>query len=329
MTTLADSVIDYSIVIPVYFNEGSLTGTMESIKTEVIARNPSLRCEVVFVDDGSGDGSLAELLRLRENDPQTVKVIKLTRNFGQVNALLAGFSYARGKCVVAMSADGQDPAALIHEMLKGHFEERYEIVACARQGRDESYYRVWTSRVAYALIRRLSFPNMPRGGFDFVLLGRRALDVFLRNQEAHLYLQGHILWTGFRTKFIEYRRRKRTAGESRASFGVKLTYLVDGVIGYSYFPLRLMSGVGILAALVGFLYALVIIVIKLVWGNPVQGWAPIMVVILVIGGLQMLMLGIIGEYLWRTLAQVRRRDPYVIETTYDDGEGSVLRRHDT
>ena len=136
-----------------------------------------------FVDDGSGDGSLDELLRLREKDPQTVKVIKLTRNFGQVNALLAGFSHARGKCVVAMSADGQDPAALIHEMLKGHFEERYEIVACARQGRDESYYRVWTSRVAYALIRRLSVPNMPRGGFDFVLLGRRALDVFLRNQK--------------------------------------------------------------------------------------------------------------------------------------------------
>jgi glycosyltransferase involved in cell wall biosynthesis len=319
-TKPADSMVDYSIVIPVYFNEGALEGTMTSIRKDVIAQNPGLDCEVVFVDDGSEDGSLAELMGLHRQDPHTVKIIKLTRNFGQVNALLAGFSYARGKCVIAMSADGQDPAGLINEMLKAHLEEGFEIVACARQGRDESHYRILTSKLFYAIMRKLSFPNMPVGGFDFVLLGRRALAVLLRNQEAHPFFQGQLLWTGFKIKFIDYRRQERRVGRSRWTFGKKLTYLLDGMMSYSFLPLRFMSAAGILAALLGFLYALVVIINRLVSGSPVQGFAPLMVVILVMGGLQMLMLGIVGEYLWRTLAQVRSRDPYIIETILDTAE---------
>jgi len=320
MATTADSVVDYSIVIPVYFNEGCLTETMTSIKNDVIVRNPELSYEVIFVDDGSGDGSLDELLRIRQMYPQVVKVIKLTRNFGQANALLAGFSYARGKCVVNISADGQDPPVLINEMLKAHFEEQYEIVACTREGRDESWYRVLTSKLFYGLMKKLTFPNMPQGGFDFYLLGRRALDVFLKNQEAHAFFQGQFLWTGFKTKFIGYRRRKRKVGRSRWTFGKKLTLLIDGVMSYSFFPIRFMSAMGILAALLGFLYAVMVFVSRIVLGNPVKGWAPLMIVILVMGGFQMLMLGVIGEYLWRTLAQVRNREPYIIENIYEDNE---------
>lgn len=329
MATTADSAVDYSIVMPVYFNEGSLTETMTSIKKDVIACNPNLCCEIIFVDDGSGDGSLDELLRLRQMDPQIVKVIKLTRNFGQVNALLAGCSYASGKCVIAMSADGQDPAVLINEMLEAHFEEQFEIVACARQGRDESWYRILTSKLFYAVMRKLSFPNMPPGGFDFMLLGRRALDVLLRNQEAHQFFQGQVLWTGFKSKFIEYRRQNRKVGRSRWTFGKKLTLLIDGAMSYSFLPIRLMSGMGILVALLGFLYAAIIFVGRIVWGHPVQGWAPLMIMILVMGGLQMLMLGVIGEYLWRTLAQVRNREPYIIETVYDNVEPTDLQGFDT
>lgn len=328
MPISADSTVDYSIVIPVYFNEGCLTSTMASIKNDVIARNPGLCCEVIFVDDGSGDGSLDELLRLYEQAPHVVKIIKLTRNFGQASALLAGFAYARGKCVVAMSADGQDPAVLVNEMLEAHFEERFEIVVCTRQGRDESYYRILTSKLFYALIRKLSFPNMPAGGFDFVLLGRRALHVLLRNQESHPFFQGQILWLGFKTKFTEYRRLERKVGQSRWTFGKKLTYLIDGVMSYSFLPLRFMSIAGSLFALLGFLYALVVLVARLVWGNPVQGWTPLMIVILVMGGFQMLMLGVVGEYLWRTLAQVRNRDPYIIETIYDNAERTDLQHGD-
>ena len=294
-----------------------------------MAHNPGLCCEVIFVDDGSGDGSLDELLRLREKDPQIVKVIKLTRNFGQIHALLAGFSYARGECVVAMSADGQDPAVLINEMLRAYFEEQYEIVVCARQGRDESWYRVLTSRLFYALIRKLSFPNMPPGGFDFVLLGRRALDVLLKNQEAHPFFQGQILWTGFKTKFIQYRRLERKVGRSRWTFGKKLTYLIDGAMSYSFLPLRLMSAMGILFALLGFLYAVIIFVLKLVGGIPIQGWAPLMIMMLIMGGIQMLMLGVIGEYQWRTLGEARCRPSYVIEAVFDQhGQQQVDREED-
>ena len=128
MSTAVHSVIDCSIVIPVYFNENSLADTMDSIKNKVISRNPCLRFEVVFVDDGSGDGSFDELIRLREKNHKIIKIIKLTRNFGQVNAVIAGLSYAKGKCIVKMSADGQDPPELINEMLKAHLEEHFEIV---------------------------------------------------------------------------------------------------------------------------------------------------------------------------------------------------------
>ena len=328
MTISGKSSIDYSIVIPVYFNEGTLLETMASIQNDVIACNPTLCCEVIFVDDGSGDGSLDELLQIRERAPQIVKVIKLTRNFGQVSALQAGFSYAKGRCVIAMSADGQDPAVLINQMLKAHFEDQFEIVACARKDRDESYYRILTSKLFYRLMRKLSFQNMPEGGFDFMLLGRRALDVLSRNQEAHLFIQGQILWTGFKIKFIDYRRQKRKVGQSRWSFGKKLTYLIDGVMSYSFLPIRLISVLGIGIALLGFSYAVLIFLLKLVGGFAVQGWAPLMIMILVMGGFQMLMLGIIGEYLWRALEQVRNRDPYIVDAIYHNVEQIDLQSDD-
>lgn len=315
-TSSADIRIDYSIVIPVYFNEGELTPTLESIRREVVERNPHLCGEVIFVDDGSGDGSFAELMTLRNRHPELVRIIKLSRNFGQVNALFAGFEHARGRSVVWMSADGQDPPELINDMLKGHFEEGFDIVACTRQGRDESAYRIFTSKLFYALMRRLTFPHMPPGGFDFVLMSRRVIRLLLRNREAHGFLQGQILWTGFRTKFIPYHRRARELGESRWTFGRKITYLIDGVLGYSFVPLRTMSLLGILVAFLGFLYAISIFFNRLVYGHPVEGWAPLMIVILVMGGMQMLMLGVIGEYVWRSLAQARNRDLYVVEETY-------------
>jgi dolichol-phosphate mannosyltransferase len=309
---------DYSIVVPVYFNEGALTDLLATIKADVMAKTAGRSCEVIFVDDGSRDGSLDELRRLQRVNPALVTVVKLTRNFGQVSALLAGFGLARGRCVVAMSADGQDPATLIPQMLEAHFVERYQIVVGARKGRDESRFRIWTSRLFYVLMRKLSFPEMPPGGFDYVLLGRPVLDVLLRNREVNPFLQGQILWTGFKIKFLEYQRAERKIGTSRWTLAKKLSYLVDGVIGYSFFPIRILSLMGILVALLGFAYAILIAILKVMWKIPVQGWAPLMIVILVMSGVQIVMLGVIGEYVWRTLAQARNRDPYIIEAIYGD-----------
>jgi glycosyltransferase involved in cell wall biosynthesis len=312
-----DAPIDFSIVIPVYNNAGSLTATMTALQHEVIAHYPQRRGEVVFIDDGSADSSLAELLLLREQNPDLVRVIKLTRNFGQPAARLAGLSAARGACIISMSADGQDPASLINDMLRAHWEEGYTVVVCARTGRDEPWSRVVTSRIFYALMRRLSFPNMPAGGFDFVLLGRAALDVILRNFDAQPFFQGQILWTGYRPKIIEYRRRERKIGRSGWTFTKRLTLLIDGVLGYSFTPIRLMSLTGVAFAALGFAAAAVILLRRVLRGTHVAGWSSIVALQLIIGGLVMLMLGVIGEYVWRALSQTRRRDLYVVERVYE------------
>ena len=309
--------VGLSVVIPVYFNEGSLWNTTKELQAEVFDRHPELTPELVFVDDGSGDGSLAELLAIRDAHPNLVRILKLTRNFGQPSARLAGLRACRGELIVSMSADGQDPASLVHQMIEAHRDNGVQIVVCTREGRDESAYRVWTSAVFYALMRRLSFPNMPSGGFDYVLLTRRVLNVVLDNQDATPFFQGQLLWTGFPVQFIPYRRRARQVGRSRWTFGKKLTLLIDAVLGYSFAPIRLISAVGLAFGAAGALVALGLVVRYLLFGSEVQGWSTLVVLMLLIGGLQTSMLGMIGECLWRALAQGRDRAPYVIDQTWD------------
>ncbi len=310
--------IDCSIVIPVYYNEGSLFPLVEDIKTNVIDVNPEYTFEIVFVDDGSKDNSFRELIRIKEENKHLVKVIKLTRNFGQVNALIAGFSHVCGSCVVMMSADGQDPVGLINKMLAAYKDKGHKIVICAREGRDESAYRIWTSKIFYYLMRKLSFNNMPPGGFDYVLMDRRVMQTVLRHAEPHMFLQGEILWSGYAPHFIYYHRESRKTGTSKWTFGKKLTYLIDGLMSFSFLPIRLISVMGMITAFLGFLYAVIVFVSRIFFGNPTKGWAPLMIVILVMSGMQMIMLGVIGEYLWRALAQVRKRELYVIESVYDE-----------
>jgi len=313
--------VDYSIVIPVYYNEGCLAPLMESLDKSVLQTNPNYVAELIFIDDGSGDGSLAELQLIQSRYPGIVTIIKLTRNFGQASALVAGYKQATGKCVITMSADGQEPPEMVNDMLKAFFEEGYEVVICARAGRDESPYRIITSHLFYYLMRKLTFQDMPKGGFDFWLLSRRGLDALLRNVDVNPFFQGHVLWMGFRTKMLSYRRRERLSGASQFTFAKKLNGLLAGVLQFSFVPIRIMSLAGCVFALLGFIYAGLIFVDALLLGNPVKGWSPLMIMVLVIGGFQMIMLGIMGEYLWRTLAQVRRRDMYLIDAIYQrDGE---------
>jgi dolichol-phosphate mannosyltransferase len=309
---------DVSIVLPVYFNQENLETTLGSLKADVVDRHPGLRFEVIFVDDGSGDSSLDVLLGLQRKHPALVRVIKLTRNFGQVSAIWCGYSHARGKHVAAMSADGQDPASLINEMMAAHLNENRDVVICTREEREESAYRMATSRVFYWLMQKLSFPEMPLGGFDVVSMSRRALDIFLLNRESHPFFQGQVLWMGFPPKIIRYRRVARKGGKSRWTFARKLTYVIDGVLSYSYAPLRIMSLFGLCLATAGFLYALLIAILRLTGGLGQVGLlTPILVAILVIGGTQILMFGFMGEYLWRTLAQARARPLYIVDRVFE------------
>lgn len=308
---------DYSIVIPVYCNEGSLKLIFETIKEKVIENQKDKSCEVIFVDDGSRDNSFMELLELKNNYPDIIKLVKFVRNFGQLQAIMAGYKIAQGKCIVTISADMQDPPELINDMLDHHFIDGYKVVVCSRESRDESWFRRSTSQIFYNIMKLLSFSNMPSKGFDFVLLSDEVKKIILDNQEANAFFQGQILWTGFDIKFIPYKREKREIGDSMWTFGKKIKYLIDGVMSYSYFPLRAMSVTGLIVSLLGFLYAISIFLGRIFGSVPIQGWAPLMIIVLVLSGIQMLMLGIIGEYLWRTLDQVRGRQSYIIEKIYD------------
>ena len=309
--------IDYSIVIPVYCNEGSLEALYEKLKSDVVEQNSSKTYEIIFIDDGSKDASFEKLLNIKEKNPDHIRLIKLTRNFGQVAAMFAGYHHAKGDCIINISADLQDPPLLINEMLHNFFNENYDVVICHRKSRDESYLRKFTSEIFYTLMKKLSFPDMPAGGFDFFLMSQRVKDTILTNFEANPFIQGKVLWAGFKTKFIPYNREKRMAGKSKWTFGKKLKYLIDGIMGYSYFPLRLMSFVGIIISFMGFAYALIIFCSKIFGGVSIKGWAPLMIIILILSGIQMLMLGVIGEYLWRALDQVRNRPPFIIDKIHD------------
>lgn len=313
----SNSEISCSIVIPVFCNELNIDPTFNKIHDVVIKKNPHLKFEIIFVDDGSYDNSLEKLIELKKSHEGLIKIIKFTRNFGQVNAIYAGYSRAKGKCIVNISADLQDSPELINEMFKYHFEENYPIVICTRSDRDESFARRTTSKMFYAAMRKLSFSNMPAGGFDFLLIDQKVKSLLLSNMEANAFWQGQILWTGYKVKFIPYTRQKRELGESKWTFSKKLKYLIDGVLGYSFLPIRLMSILGLLISLSGFIYSIFIVIAKFTGNVPFQGWAPLMILVLLLSGFQMLMLGIIGEYLWRTLDEVRRRQAYVIESFYD------------
>lgn len=309
--------ISCSIVIPVYCNELNVEPTFSKIYEDVIIKNPHLTFEVIFVDDGSYDNSLEKLVKLKNANEGLIKIIKLTRNFGQVNAIYAGYSKARGKCIINISADLQDSPELINEMFRYYYEEKFPIVICTRSDREESFIRRSTSKIFYAAMRKLSFSDMPSGGFDFLLIDFKVKSLLLSNMEANAFWQGQILWTGYKVKFIPYTRQKRELGESKWTFSKKLKYLIDGVLGYSFLPIRLMSILGLLISLSGFLYSIFIVIAKITGNVPFQGWAPLMIIVLLLSGFQMLMLGVIGEYLWRTLDEVRRRQAYVIENFYE------------
>jgi len=317
MKSKSKELIDYSIVIPVYQNKGSIEETFELLKNNVIERNPQYSAEIIFVDDGSSDGSLQALIKLYKKYPELIVLIKLTRNFGTYPAIIAGYERAKGKCVINISADLQDPPELINEMLQSHFVKNNNIVICTRESRDENIFRRITSKFFYGVIKKLCFPNMPIGGFDFILISDKVKNNIINNLEADFFLQGKILWTGYDTQFIPYKRRRRKTGKSQWTFSKKLNWLVDSLMSYSLFPIRIMSIMGIILSFSGFLYAVYVLIERLISDDYVAGNAVIVILILILSGFQILMLGVIGEYVWRTLSQVRDRPQYIIEEIFE------------
>lgn len=304
-----------SIVVAVYQNEGSLSQTHTQISALFSGTLQDHELEIIFVNDGSTDGSLEELRGIHVLDSR-VKVISFTRNFGQMAAMLAGFAEASGNAIVNISADLQDPIDLIPEMVK-LWHGGSEVVVCYRTNRSDPLPAKALSWIGYSIIR-VGVPEIPRGGFDYVLMDRVALDQFNAMDTRHRFFQGDLLWPGYRTSFIPYERLKRTVGRSQYNFAKKLKNFTDAVLDSSYLPIRLMSLAGVLTSLLGLLYALSIVVAWFLGSTPFEGWAPIMMVILTMGGILMFMIGIIGEYVWRINEEVRRRPNYIIRERLDE-----------
>jgi len=302
-----------SFVIPVYRNERAVTMTYEHIRQICAAGLANYAYEVVFIDDGSDDGSLQELLAIQSRDAN-VRVVSFTRNFGQMAAILAGLKHATGDVVVQLSADLQDPIALVPQMIAEH-ERGSEVVVCHREHREDALSSRVASRALYAILR-LSFPQIPAGGFDYILLDRKVVDAFNAVDVRNRFFQGDILWFGYKTTFIPYTRAKRAVGRSQYTFAKRVKNSLDAILDSSYLPIRFISLVGVITAFVGFLYAVDIVYGRLRHDIPFTGWAPIMILILVIGGLLMLMLGIIGEYVWRIYDEVRGKPNYIVRRIF-------------
>jgi dolichol-phosphate mannosyltransferase len=304
----------FTIVIPVYYNELNLSDTIPQLLRFAESR-PEYQLELVFVDDGSGDHSLDILLDFQSKYPEVIKVIKLTRNFGSIAAIQAGLTVARGACVGMISADLQDPPELFHEMLQ-HWEKGHKAIFAIRQDREESFFQKLFSNGYYSLVHRIAIKDYPKGGFDFFLVDRQVVNEMNRVQEKNTNLMTLIFWLGFKPIMIPYVRRSRKKGKSRWTLAKKVKLFIDTFVAFSYFPIRALSLIGLLVAMGSFFYGMFILFYWLFFGIPVQGYVPIMLVITFTSGIQMTMLGVLGEYLWRTLDEVRRRPPFVIDEIY-------------
>ena len=302
----------FSIVVPVYHNAPSLSDLLVELQN-VADKNAEDAFEFIFVDDGSGDNSFLILETLAQSESR-MRVIKLSRNFGSNPAIMAGLSQAQGDAVAAIAADLQDPPELIHDMIQ-LWRDGEKVVIAARKDRDDPFPTSLLADTFYRLFRRYAIKTMPERGFDFFLIDQQVCGLINDIQENNAYLMGLILWLGFDPHVLYYDRQERDEqyGQSMWTITKKLKYFVDSFVAFSYFPIRMASGLGLVFSFLGLLYAIWVIFARLFLGIEAEGWASLMVVVLIAAGVQMLILGIIGEYMWRNLDETRRRPRFIIE----------------
>lgn len=301
-----------SIVVPVYFNAPTLQ-TLHGELSRVIDQLERVEAEMIFVDDGSGDNSFEILSSLTRLDARC-KVVKLSRNHGSGIAVLAGLQSCSGDCAVIIAADLQDPPSLIPQMYK-NWLEGFPAVLAVRDSREDPLSTKVFAAVFHRLMKRFAITEYPAGGCDMALIDRRIIDALVKMQEKNSQLISQVLWTGYSRKLIYYKRQERKVGKSRWTFAKKLKLFIDSFTAFSYLPLRLGSTMGFVVAALGFVYALLIIIRRLSYGEVIEGWASLMVVILIASGALLIGLGVIGEYLWRVLEEVRKRPTFLVEKT--------------
>ena len=299
-----------SIVIP-FLNEEAVIPELDK-RLRAMLKTLDVSWEVVFVDDGSTDSSLSRVQALSASEPR-YKVLSLSRNFGHQVAVTAGLDHAAGEAVVVMDADLQDPPEIVAEML-AKFREGFDVVYAVRTKREgEGVFKRATAAVFYRLMRMMVGIDLPVDAGDFRLTSRRVVLALRALRETHRFVRGFVVWVGFKQTSVRYVRPGRFAGETKYPLARMLRFAIDGITSFSGAPLKLATYVGLATSLLAFVAALWVLGKALVFGDPVRGYPSLMVVVLFLGGMQLMALGVIGEYLGRLYVEAKQRPLYLVD----------------
>lgn len=301
-----------SVIVPCYNEEDSVVLFYEElIKNDPFFQGKGIELELLYIDDGSRDGTVAEVKKLREKD-ERVHLVSFSRNFGKEAAMFAGLQKSKGDYVVMMDVDLQDPPSLLPEMFEG-LSEGYDSVATRRVDRKgEPPIRSFFARRFYRLMKKISKTEMMDGARDYRLMTRQMVDAILSMEEYNRFTKGIFGWVGFRTKWLEYENVERARGETKWNFWKLLMYSFDGIMAFSTAPLLISSLMGVFFCVLSFAMIIFIIVRKVMFGDPVSGWPSLVCIILLTSGIQFFCTGILGQYLAKTYMEVKRRPIYLV-----------------
>lgn len=302
-----------SVIVPCYNEEETVADFyMELIKNDPFFRDNELELELLYVDDGSKDGTAAEVKKLREKD-ERVHLISFSRNFGKEAAMYAGLEKCHGDYAVIMDVDLQDPPDMLPEMF-GYLKEGYDSVATRRVSRKgEPPIRSFFARMFYRLMKKISRTEIMDGARDYRLMTRQMVDAILSMQEYNRFTKGIFGWVGFRTKWLEFENVERRKGETKWNFWKLFLYSLDGITAFSTAPLMFASFMGVLFCVLAFILILFTIVRKMIFGDPVSGWPSLVCIIALVSGVQLFCLGIVGQYLAKTYMEVKKRPIYLVK----------------
>ena len=307
--------VHLSLVVPVYNEEETVKIFVDRINV-LFGAHPELRLDLVFVNDGSTDATLANLLALQQ-DHANLRVVDLSRNFGKEAALSAGLQAARGDVVVPIDVDMQDPPELIFEMLD-KWREGFEVVVGRRTDRhSDSWAKRASAKAFYRVHNMIAKPKLPENVGDFRLMDRAVVTALLQLPESHRFMKGLFAWVGFRTCQVDYVRQLRSAGTTKFNGWKLWNFALEGVTSFSTEPLRIWTYVGTLISLSSFAFAAIVALRVLLYGVDVPGYASLMVAVVFLGGLQLIGIGVLGEYLGRTYIESKRRPIFVVRQIFE------------
>ena len=304
-----------SIIVPCY-NEEMIINIFYDTIIKIINIMQNYKFEIIFVNDGSKDNTIKEAKKLKDKDKR-IAIIDFSRNFGKEAALLAGLQFSKGDAVIVMDVDLQDPPELLPELIS-NWEAGYDVVYTRRKNRDgEPPIRSFFAKMFYKIINKTSDVQIVDGARDYRIMSRRAVDSLLCMQEKSRFSKGLFMWVGYNSKVIEFEYIERGAGETKWSFIKLFTYAMEGIVSFSNFPLRIASFMGTIISLLAFIFLFYIVIKTMIFKNHVHGWASMTSIILFLGGIQLLVIGIIGEYLGRIFNEVKNRPVYFIKEYYE------------